>query len=272
MKTIIAPTDFTTVAENACMYAAKLAADINAELVLLHVMELPVAVAEFPVTEAIFDEDEMEEEMESLKNKLATATQNKVDIRTVNLLGSTEYQIQELCNTVHPFAVVIATHSYSAMERFFSGSTTFYSAKHLHYPVIVVPYNVKYHPIKKIAFACDLTDVYEVPVKEIENLVKLFDAEFDVFYAGKNDEAINDTSIDKSFLDHRLLVAKPGFYNIKSSDILLGILTLAKQRQTDLLLILPKKHGPFHKSQTKDFVLYADIPVMAVHEDDLVHH
>jgi nucleotide-binding universal stress UspA family protein len=270
MKTIIAPTDFTTVSENACMYAAKLAADINAELVLLHVMELPVAVAEYPVSEAVFDEEEMEEELENLKSKIATATQNKVQIRTVNLLGSTEYQIQELCKEEHPFAVVIATHSYSALERFFSGSTTFYSAKHLRYPVIVVPYNVQYQPIKKIAFACDLRDVYEVPINEIEDIVKLFKADLDVFYAGKNEAAFNATSIEASFLDHRLHIARHRFHDVQSDDILLGIMSLAKEYRTDLLIVLSKKHGPFHKSQTKDFVLYSNIPLMALHEDDLV--
>jgi hypothetical protein len=34
-------------------------------------------------------------------------------------------------------------------------------------------------------------------------------------------------------------------------------------------MIIPKKHGPFHKSQAKDFVFYSDIPVMAVHENDV---
>ena len=50
MKTIIAPVDFSPVSYNACIYAAHMAQDIKAELVLLHLMELPLAVAEFPVT------------------------------------------------------------------------------------------------------------------------------------------------------------------------------------------------------------------------------
>ena len=55
MKTIIAPTDFSTVSANACFYAANLAADIKADLVLLHIMELPVSVAEYPVTVDVFN-------------------------------------------------------------------------------------------------------------------------------------------------------------------------------------------------------------------------
>lgn len=267
MKTIIAPTDFTTVSENACIYAANLAADINAELVLLHVMELPVPVAEYPVPESMFDEDAIEEELQRLKTKLIDTTQANIKISTICLVGSTEHQLRELCKSEQPFAVVIATHNYNALIRFFSGSTTVYSAKHLNCPVIIVPHNVKYKPVKKIAFASDLRDVYNISVPEIEKIVRLFDADLEVFYAGQSERAINSASIGGSLLAHRLLSIRPVFYNVQSDDVLLGVMSLVKSHHTDLLLILPKKHGPFHKSQTKDFIQYADVPLMAIHEE-----
>ena len=191
MKTIIAPTDFSSISYNACLYAAKMAKDINAELVLLHAMELPIAVAEFPVTEDLFDEIGMEKELEALKNKLSTETNNKVNIYTKNILGSAEYEIKELCKIKKPFAVVMGTHSSSLLDRFFLGSTTVYSAKHLHCPVLVIPSNATYKPIKKIALASDLKDIYEIPAQEIETIVKHFNAEFEVFYVAKNKDILN---------------------------------------------------------------------------------
>ena len=270
MKTIIAPTDFSTVSENACLYAAKLAADIKAELVLLHAMELPIAVAEYPVSEDLFDEAGMEEELEALKNKLLAATNNKINIKIKNILGSPEYEIKELCKTAKPFAVVMATHSNSALDRFFLGSTTVYSAKQLRYPVIVVPHNAKYQTIKKIALASDLKDVYDMPAEEIETIVKLFNAQFEVFYSAKNERVINRDSIGSVLLDHRLLTLNPQFHVVQNEDILMGITNLAKEHNVDMLMIIPKKHGPFHKSQSRDFVFYSDVPVMAIHENDLV--
>jgi len=269
MKTIIAPTDFSSVSYNACLYAAKMAEDLKAKLVLLHVMELPIAVAEFPVTEDVFDEISMEKELKQLQTKLLAETNNKVIIHTKNILGSAEYEIKELCKISKPFAVVMATHTTGLLDRFFLGSTTVYSARHLRYPVLVVPSNAIYKPIKKIALASDLKDIYEIPVQKIEMIVKQFDAELEIFYIGKSEQDINRHTVESLLLDHRLLNLCHHFYFAEDKDIMLSVTSLAKKHETDMILIIPKKHGPFHKSQTKDFVFYSSVPVMVVHENDV---
>ncbi|HEX5153402.1 MAG TPA: universal stress protein [Parafilimonas sp.] len=268
MKTIIAPADFSMVSNNSCLYAAKLAADIKAELVLLHVMELPLAVAEYPVSVDLIDEEGVEKELETLKNDLLTATDNKINIRQKNILGSPEYEIRQLCGREKPFAVVMGTHSYGVLDRFFVESTTVYTARHLHYPVIIVPPDAKYQKIKKIALASDLKDIYETPAREIEGIVKMFNAEFEVFYVAKNQKNINRNSVASLMLDHILLDLDPKFHFVENEDIPEGVRAIAKEHGIDLLIIIPKKHGLFHKSQTKDFIFYSDIPVMAIHEDD----
>lgn len=269
MKTIIAPTDFSSISENACLYAAKMAADIKAELLLLHAMELPIAVTEYPVTEDLFDEAEIQKELKTLRDKLNAETNNKVQIRIKNILGSPEYEIEELCKTKKPFAVVMGTHSNSTLDRFFLGSTTVYIAKHLKYPVINVPHDAVYKSIKKIALASDLKDVYDLPAHEIESFVKLFNAELEVLYIGKNKKDVDKNALGSLLLDHRLVSLNPKFHLVEDEDIMLGVTSIAKKHNIDLLIIVPKKHGPFHKSQAKDFIFYSDVPVMAIHENDL---
>lgn len=268
MKTIIAPTDFSQVSENACLYAANLAMHINAELLLLHTVELPVTVTEFPLPADSFNEMIAEKELDALKNKLNDATNNKILIHTKNILGSVELEIRELCKESEPFAVVMATNSYSYIDRLLFGSITAHTAKHLRYPVIVVPANAIYQPVKKIGLASDLKDIYEIPAQEIEMITKTFNAELEIFYAARNEKAINRNTVGSLLLDHRLLDLNPKFYFIENDDILKGVTSMAKEHEIDMLLIIPKKHGPLHKSQTKDFILYADIPLMAIHEND----
>jgi nucleotide-binding universal stress UspA family protein len=272
MKTIVAPTDFSSIADNACLYAAKLAADIKAQLLLFHTMELPIAAAEYPVTEDVFDEEGTENELAALKNKLCDATNDKVNIITKNIAGSAEYEIKELCKTTKPFAVVMGTHTSSVLDRFFLGSTTLYSAKHLRYPVIIVPHNAEYKGIKKIALASDLQDIFNVPTHEIETVVKSFNAEFEIFFAAKNDKIIDRNAVQTLLLDHRLLDLTPQFHFVKNEDIMIGVNAIAKEHEIDLLIFIPKKHGPFHKSQAKDFVFYSDVPLMAIHENDVAEN
>ena len=268
MKTIITPTDFSSISENACVYAAKMAADIHAELVLLHVMELPVSVAEFPVTEEMIDEINMESELEALRKTLVKETANKVIIHTKNILGSVEHELKELCEQKKPFAVVMGTHASSILDRFFLESTAVYSARHIPFPVLVVPGGVNYTPIRKIALATDLKDIYDLSVHEIETIVNTFHASFEVYYVGKNEKDIDKGAVEKLSLYHHLSRLNPEFYFIENEDVELGISLLAEKNRADLVLFIPKKHGPFHKSQSKELIFYSLVPVMAIHEND----
>jgi nucleotide-binding universal stress UspA family protein len=269
MKKIIAPTDFSPIAENACIYAAQLAADIKAELLLFHTIELPLSVADYPVTEELFDEAGVEKELEALKSKLCAATNDKVIIKTKKILGFADHEISELCNRAKPFAVVMSSHNSKLLHYFLPGSTTVYTAKHVCFPVIVVPHDAIYKPFQKIAFATDLKDIYEVPVTEIGTIVKLFKAKFEIFYAGRNEKAINRHAVNNMLLNERMEYLHPEYYYIEDDNVHRGITELVNKHAIDLLIILSKKHGPLHKSQTKDFVFYSEVPVMVIHENDI---
>lgn len=132
-----------------------------------------------------------------------------------------------------------------------------------------MPHDAVYKPLKKIAFASDLKDIYEIPVPEIETIVKLFNAKLEIFYSGKNENVINRNAINNLLLNHRLAHLDPQFYSIENDHVWNGITTMAEEHAIDMLIILSKKHGLFHKSQTKDFVFYPKVPVMVIHEDDL---
>ena len=269
MKKIIAPTDFSPIAENACIYAAGLAADIKAELLLFHTVELPLSVANYPVTAELFDEAGEEKELEALKSKLRAATSDKVIVKTKKVLGFADHEISELCNRIKPFAVVMSSHNSKLLHNFLPGSTTVYTAKHVCFPVIVVPHDAIYKPFKKIAFATDLKDIYEIPVAEIETVVKLFNATLEIFYVGRNENIMNRHAINNLLLNQRMEHLKPQYYNVEDDNVYRGITELVKKHAIDLLIILSKKHGPFHKSQTKDFVFYSNVPVMVIHENDI---
>jgi nucleotide-binding universal stress UspA family protein len=270
MKTIIAPVDFSGVSNNACVFAAKMAAYIHAKLVLMHVQELPLAVGEYPVSEEVFNSMNEEEDLENLKRNLLTETNNSIEIDTKYVVGSADYEIRELCNEVKPLAIVMGTHSQGALDRFFLGSKTLHAARHLKFPVLIVPPGTEFKPFRKIALASDLKDVYDVPVREIEMMVKYFNATLDIFYAGKNEKEINKHTINDMVLQERLEYLNPKFYFTEDADIMEGISALARKHNTDLLIVMPKSHGLFHKSESKDFILHFNVPVMAIHEDDMM--
>lgn len=269
MRKLIAPTDFSPIAEDACIYAAKLAMEIKAELVLFHTIELPVAIAEYPVTDELFDDTEVEKKLDDLKNKLSDVTSHQVKIYTGNVLGFTGNAIIELCDRIKPFAVVMSSYHSSSFRRIFPASTTVAVAKHLHFPVIVVPVHGVFKAYKKIAFACDLKNIDAIPVVEIELIVKLFNAILAIFYVGKNENEINEDAINDLLLHHRMGHLNVQHFYVENKDVWTGISRLADEQQIDMLIILSKKHGLFHRSATKEFIINSDIPVMVTHEKNI---
>jgi len=141
MKTIIIPTDFSPAATNAVNYGVDMALSIDASVLLLHVYNIPVAYGDVPV--ALISIDEMkkaaEDNIESLKRDLQHITSGKLQINTETRLGSVIDELEDLCTEIQPFAVVMGTAGYSAVERTLFGSNTLKAIKHLSCPVICVP-------------------------------------------------------------------------------------------------------------------------------------
>jgi len=270
VRTIIAPTDFSDVSNNAAHYAAKMAEDVNAQLILLHVMELPLTVTEFPVTEAVFDEISMEDELKTLKSELLKETKGKIKIHVTNILGSVEYELKEICNIEKPFAVVMGTHTHGTLERFFLGSTTVYSTRHLECPVLIVPEGAAYKPIRKVGLASDMKYIYSVPLNQIESVLNAFGASLDVFHVNRKPKNIQKDSVESILLKQRLLALNPRFSTINDEDVEHGVEALAKKSDTDLIVVIPRSHRFLHKAQSSEFIFRSSLPVMAIHESKFV--
>ena len=151
MRTIIAPTDFSAISLNAVNYAADMAVATNAELLLLHVVQIPATVIEFPLTEMEYQEmtEDASEHLAKLVDQLCMRTKEKINIHTKSMVGSVEHAVKELCNQKEPFVVIMGTKGAGAAERFFIGSKTLYAVNHLNYPVLVIPQNVSFKRNKK---------------------------------------------------------------------------------------------------------------------------
>lgn len=274
MKTIIVPTDFSEVADNAMNYAAALAADTHSRLLLFHVYQVPVSVTDTPIV-LISVEDlqkEAETKIEALKNKLQQISSKDLKIYAETKLGDTTDELENLCEKIKPFAVVMGTNGSTGLERVIFGSTTLSTVKHLTCPVIVIPSGKQYSPIKRIGFACDFKQVVETtPTDVIKSFVKELKADLYVLNVDHNDKSFNAETPEQSLLLHTLLEdLKPKYSFIESESVEDGVNKFAESNNLDLVITIPKKHklleGLFRKNHTKELVFHAQVPIMCVHE------
>ena len=160
MKRILFPTDFSAAANTAFVYALHFADSFDAEVVVLHVYDLPI-VETAPLadsTKEIFDIVEMNQ-LESFKEQLPqlhkVAEQynlGHVNMRNVLLYGDLIYTVNKVCKDEGIDLIVMGTKGATGLKETFLGSTTASVMINAAVPVLGVPAEANYNKITNIAF------------------------------------------------------------------------------------------------------------------------
>jgi nucleotide-binding universal stress UspA family protein len=272
MRTIIAPVNFTPNSSNAARYAADMALAIGADLHLLYVLQLPVSVAEFPLNDYIFNEmqESGAEALKHLSDELIKRTNGKIDIHTNMEIGSVEGKIEELCRDRKPFLVIMGASGHT-LETALAGSNITAAIRHLPFPLIVVPENGTFKPIKTIVLACDLNDISgNVPAKPsfLKELKAIFQARFEVVNINtKHQERSTASIMETEAWKECMQESFPEVHFVETENVEVGIGKYLDDHAADLLLVFPKKHNffEFHKSHAKRLALNGNVPVMSIH-------
>jgi len=133
-KKILVPTDFSDQEEEERDYAWKLAKDFDADITLLHVLELH----DYEFAPRVLEEmlDSVLKKMKQRKRREEEDIKVKEEVyRAINAaVGIVDY-----ANTHKSDLIVISTCTQSKLERFFLGSTTEKVISYSHIPVFAIP-------------------------------------------------------------------------------------------------------------------------------------
>lgn len=243
MRLLLVPVDNTDNSANAARYAADMAVAIEGEIHLLHVVRIPVVPAEAPVG-YVFDQLEKEglALLESLSKELGERTRGQVTILTRQVIGGVEYQIADVSRQLRPFAVVMGAPSGSALGAI-GGSPAVDAARHLPYPVLVIPAGAVFRRIRKIVMAAageDIGSGLPVTTAFLRQLRDLFGAHFEVVHIGGDAKSIAE-----------------------------GVDEYIGRHEADWLMVFPKNHSwlEFHRSRSVGLLGHSRVPVMSVCEE-----
>jgi len=274
MKTIIVPIDFSTAALNAALYAAELARMVDAELIILHSLQVPVLYSEVPVaanTDAM--EVKANGELDAIKKHLLQTKGKALIIKTELKMGSFYSALLQCCNLTKPYMVIIGSQGTTATERFLFGGHAVHAMKHLPWPLMAVPIGATFHPIRNIALSCDFHQVVEnTPVSTIRNLVIGLGAHLKIIHTGKNQSFDPEIVFESGMMQELLNGLEPDYHFIEADDVNEGLIDFVRHQEVDVLLVLPKHHYLIdfliHKSNTKQLVLHCPVPVIALHVEE----
>jgi nucleotide-binding universal stress UspA family protein len=271
MKSIVVPVNFTACAANAACYAADLAQAIHADVHLIHVIQVPVNSAELLMTQSVYEDivESADIAMKQLQFQLTKRTNNRVKIDTTLGAGSIRPRIQDLCQQVKPYAVVLGAAG-SSLENFLAGSTVATLLAHPGHPVLVVPETSVFQQIRRILLACDLEDIgsdlaNSLPL--IKELQEKFGAQIDIVTVETSAVVRQEDAIfEAGCWKEQLKAIRPEVHYIRKSKVEEGVLEYLGQHEADLIMVFPKKHGffDFHVSQSRKLAQHSPVPVLSL--------
>ncbi|MFY9308217.1 MAG: universal stress protein [Bacteroidia bacterium] len=268
MKTILVPTDFSDAATNAAEYAAHLAKDMNANIILFHTYHFPTPVSEVPVM--VISPDELQEENETLLKEYAARLEKKTGVRAdyrAKIGLAADEIIQE---GVAADLIVMGMRGAGKLSEALIGSIATSVLRKSQVPVLVIPERASYTRPEKIVFACDYdprTNMHKLIV--LKELLKTFKAKLYVLNVKKQKETVSvEEAVAGVKLENELYDVEHVYYFPESDDLVSGINEFVNSHKADMVVTIPHVYTffdrLFHKSISKKMAFNIHVPLLAL--------
>ena len=185
MKKILVPTDFSRPAELATEVATEIARKANAEIVLLHVIEVP-STESFSVEGQISKFEEWDDKLFTMKlieisKKQLSATTKEIGSSGVKAsyklkIGNPFHGMRTTITDQNADLVVMGTSGRSKLEEMIIGSNTEKVVRHAKCPVLTVHEKLFDTNFKNIVYATSMSDDEKGFSDVLTNAQELFDA------------------------------------------------------------------------------------------------
>jgi len=187
MKKILVPSDFSKVSLEAFKFAVDLATQTGGEILMLHVLDIPIAyTTDLDGFDYSFDprvvkamHDKADQQFGKWKKKFGGSVKS-ISFHIEN--GPTTGVIEHFIKKRGVDLVVMGTNGATGLKEFFIGSNTEKIVRFSKMPVVAIPKSVKVSSIRNIIFPTQLKLNELSLVKRIKDLQKFFNAKLHVVY------------------------------------------------------------------------------------------
>ena len=269
---ILIPTDFSVLSESALKVSIAIAKRQNAQVTLLHVVDLlpyllPTEVLLSSSKEVL---SRKEEELKELSEKIQKDTGVKAVVKVLE--GTPSDIICKLAYEENISLIVMGTHGVSGLREFFIGSEAFRVLKNATCPVLTIPGDWQKTDFEKVLFPVRLkpgtldTYFYARPIVEKNNselfLLGLYDQKKDMV----EEEISMSINKVKQQLDNDKVVFKSEIS--QSKDYPAKIIEMAKLYEADLIILTANLDHDFKAYFVGPFVQqvvnHSRLPVLSI--------
>ena len=273
MKNILFPTDFSDNAQNAYNYALHLADKLQASIVTLHAympVQVPVdmlhnTVAELGEMQELEELDNYREAAKEMHRQASHEHLEGVEVSHKLQPGAAVDTILNVVETEGIDLIVMGTKGASGLIGNLIGSNTSEVIGEADVPVMAIPANANYHPIRKMAIAIDLEELQEDVVAKAIEYAALFNAELHCVYVNvAHNPFIGErmAKLASTFAD----TPKLTFETLEGYEILKVLDKYIAEKDIDILVMQTHERTFFQKlfgvSHTRRMAFHVDVPLL----------
>jgi nucleotide-binding universal stress UspA family protein len=273
ISTILVPTDFSDVANNALHFALKLAAKMNANVHVLHVTHIPVIDASFPADVYQTFMTEIDEISKTNMDKVETdyLAKSGVKYTTHIVMGFVNDEIYSFTEKSPVDLIIMGTQGASGIQEILLGSNAASVVAKSIVPVLVIPPSATYHDLKHIVYSSDFNEPEFPSVSRLIYFAELFNAKVSVLHVKSDydrffDSANNFFTKNKDHISYE----KWTVVKLPEGDVIEKINEFTDKNQADMLVMA--KHNRsffdrlFHRSLSKQMAYHTKIPLLVLNK------
>lgn len=271
MKTIVLATDFSDNARQAAFFAARLAHEQTARLILFHAFHLwpdnPAKTGDFPLSVKAMRESS-QKSLEHLAESINTEIGSDLLIDCLAEEGHTMNAIRSVTTRKQADLLVMSTVGTAPRSTQLLGSIATGMVAETEVPLLLIPPGVGYAGLKNAVLCIDLSNPPNaIAFEKAAGFAKAFGCVINVLCISSKS---NDAETQRqSGLIRRLLSQQPHTLTIETGeDVYETTLAFAHANKADLIMMLPQPHNWFWKlineGETQRLARLTDLPLLAV--------
>jgi len=276
MKNILFPTDFSSVANNAFIYALEIADELDASITTIHAYKLPdIRGAHLPHTlQEVYDSISIEK-FENYKDSIPLlheiAAENDlshVSISHILREGETIPTVLHAVKSENIDAIVMGTKGASGLRQIFVGSTAGEVLENAACPVLAVPEKATFDgSLDRIAITTSFKEEEKKALKKVIEFGRYFEAEIycinvDTAHTEEYKQQMKQLKREFEHLKH------VNFEVLKGNDILKSVSKYVEENQIDVLAMVSHRRNFFQElfnySSVKKMSYHSKTPILSI--------
>ncbi len=272
MISVLVPTDFSKNAYHALKYAVSMVNGKSIHVILLNTYQLLPSTSEMFIS---IDDILQKNSENGLRNEMETVKKefpNKdFTYDLISLSGSLKFGIKQVIKDQNVDLVMMGTCGATGLEKLFIGSNASDIIKSIGKPVVILPDEEKIKKLDKIVLAIGYSEPVDARMlQSLKLMAELNNSQIHIVSIvpeGKSSEIIKISN--KAAVCAELVDFPHSYEMIEGSNVVDSINNFVLKKKANMLAVIPHKVGFFesffHKSVSKELVLRAQIPMMAMH-------